>query len=86
MKKYAIIVIITILALALILLISPTLTGRIIQEDKYLYTKAICDENNYCEDYVVECDGNNLINFRATGLSIQQDSDWVDTREEKELC
>ena len=64
------------------------LTGKTIKEipNQYSYTKAICDESNYCEDYLVECKGNNLIKFNPTGFAIQQDQNWEDEREYRDFC
>lgn len=57
------------------------------EPQRYSYTKAICDESNYCEDYYIECDGKKEIKISPTGFSIQQDKNWEDTREEKkEFC
>lgn len=76
--------------LILILISIPQLilTGKTIKEipNQYSYTKAICDDSNYCEDYIVECKGNNLIKFNPTGFAIQQDQNWEDEREYRGLC
>jgi hypothetical protein len=61
------------------------LTGKIILEN-YSYTKAICNESNYCEDYVVECLGKELKKFYPMGFAIQQNKNWIDEREERRLC
>ena len=50
----------------------------------YSYTKAICDDSNYCEDYEIACKGNDLVSFTPTGAAIQLDNDWKDPRD-KEL-
>ncbi len=47
------------------------------------YTKAICDQNNRCEDYEVYCNNENVLNMRATGYFVQFPSDWKDLRDEK---
>ncbi len=64
------------------------LTGKTIKQvpNQYSYTKAICDKSNYCKDYIIECKGNNLIKLNPTGFVIQQSQDWVDGRENRELC
>lgn len=54
--------------------------------EKYSYTKAICDEKNYCEDYLIECEGKNLNKLTPTGFAIEQNEAWKDNREQKELC
>lgn len=87
MKKIVIIIGLLILSLS-IYLILPNLnfTGRTIESNLYAYSTAICDEDKYCEDYIVECDGNILQKLTATGFSIQQDNNWKDPRENKEFC
>ena len=86
---------ITLIILILIAIISGiifstkiNLTGQTTQKnpDYYTYTKAICDENNICEDYTVECEGNTKLSLSATGYMIQNPENWTDKREEKDLC
>ncbi len=74
--------ILIVLVAALLFSIRPFLTGRVIETNQYSYTTAICDENHYCEDYIIECEGPTLIKFTATGSSIQQESNWTDNRNE----
>lgn len=79
----------------LILILSLILAGVIFlkaeQNQPYIHswTKAICTQNNYCEDYEIICEGNNIIGLTPTGASVQFDKDWKDPRDEesrKELC
>ncbi|HKL23161.1 MAG TPA: hypothetical protein VJ895_00245 [Candidatus Nanoarchaeia archaeon] len=91
MKKIEIIDKILLLILIVLILISiPDLiiTGKSIKNtpNQYSYTKAICDNSNHCEDYVVECKGNNLIKFQPTGFAIQQPKNWTDARENRNFC
>ena len=91
MKKSQIIdKILLLILISLILITIPQfiLSGNSIKEapNQYSYTKAICDESNYCEDYIIECKENNLIKLQPTGFSIQQPEDWIDEREYRELC
>jgi len=72
---------------AMILLIvnmPKSITGKAINQQ--IFTKAICNETNYCEDYLIECEGKTIKRLTPTGLSIQHDKDWEDSREPKELC
>ena len=64
-----------------------TITGKIISE-YYSYTKAICNETNYCQDYEIMCDGGNLISMKPiTGAVIQHPNDWTDSRNNSDtLC
>jgi hypothetical protein len=86
MEKKLLISISILLILTLIYFLSSTITGRIIYPDSYAYTTAICNETNYCEDYIINCEGNNLKKFTPTGLSIQNNKDWIDERKDKTLC
>jgi len=49
----------------------------------YEYTKAICDENNYCEDYEIVCENAKAIKIAPTGAAVQYSETWKDARDEK---
>jgi len=97
MKKSLIVLIIIILfALSGILffavpfLLTSPLTGQTIDNEEnlseYTYTKAICDERNYCEDNEIKCRGNKVISITPiTGAAVQFSEDWEDPRDEKEI-
>lgn len=56
-------------------------TGEVVL-DRYSFTKAICNETNYCQDYEIICNNNELIDIRPIiGAAIQQDEDWKDPRD-----
>lgn len=77
-------IIILILAFAIAFLIAiknTRTTGEIIESYKYSYTKAICNKTNYCEDYEIHCDKNNLVELKATGAAVQMPKNWKDPRE-----
>ena len=83
-----IILVIIILALASILLVNKSLTGFIINEqnDTYMYTKAICNETNFCQDTEITCQGNKLISVKPIeGAVIQHSEDWQDPRAKDEV-
>ncbi|MAG10700.1 hypothetical protein CMI44_00085 [Candidatus Pacearchaeota archaeon] len=87
MKTKAILIIITaILILTLSFFFMTTkITGEAII-DKYSYTKAICNESNFCQDYEIVCEGNKTIRKTPiTGAVIQQPSGWKDSRTEEFL-
>ena len=45
-------------------------------------TVAICDENNFCQDYRVICkDGEELSREPIEGATIQKPEDWIDDRD-----
>ncbi|NCN86901.1 hypothetical protein GW932_03630 [archaeon] len=79
-------ILIALAIIGIIILIPKTFTGKVTLEDKYSYTKAICDENNYCEDYVIECSGSSLARLTPTGFALQQEENWKDTRENENFC
>lgn len=88
MKKTRIIFLIVIFLILIGILIFSIfnlfqITGEV-TINSYLYTKAVCNNSNYCEDYEVTCEGNNLVSFTPTGAAIQLDNDWKDPRD-KEL-
>ncbi|MFH1365175.1 MAG: hypothetical protein ABIH28_01155 [archaeon] len=53
-------------------------------EPKSVITKAICDENNYCEDYEIACEGNSTVGLTPTGSAVQFSEDWEDPRTEEQ--
>ncbi len=68
------------------------LTNIISAEEKtpelkaYTYTKAICDDNNFCQDHIITCKGSALINNEPiTGAFVQFPIKWKDPRSEKEI-
>ncbi len=94
-----IIIILTLVILALIFFLIPTmiitpLTGRAINSEKnlntYTYTKAICNSSNYCQDNEITCQDNQVISITPlTGAVVQFDSNWKDPRDEEtkeKLC
>lgn len=56
-------------------------------EPESMMTKAICDENNYCEDYEITCQGTKVAKISPTGAIVQFSEDWEDprTQEDKEI-
>lgn len=64
------------------------ITGNAVK-DSYTYTKAICNETNFCQDYVIECQGNETISINPiTGAFVQNNENWQDPRNEtrNKLC
>ena len=48
---------------------------------EYSWTKAICTDNNYCQDYQIFCKNNNVVSISTiTGAAIQFSQDWEDPR------
>ncbi|MDP2628887.1 MAG: hypothetical protein Q8P15_03245 [Nanoarchaeota archaeon] len=59
------------------------LTGRVVNE--YTHTRAVCDENNLCQDYKIACQGEKLIDIKPTGFIVQNPEDWEDPRSKDEI-
>ena len=78
-----------VILLATISLFYPTITGLTI-EQKYSFTRAICNETNYCQDYYISCKDTTITHIAPiTGAAVQFSENWVDNRSEKsvsELC
>ncbi|MCK5321104.1 hypothetical protein KAJ38_00840 [Candidatus Pacearchaeota archaeon] len=92
MKKTIIISLTTIILILSIafFLIKPQITGYSIRPPEYSYTRAMCDESNYCQDYEINCYNGRLVRLKLiTGASVQHPSDWKDPREKidiEDLC
>lgn len=88
MKRILIsIAILLIILAASISLLSSKMTETNIQPIKisetHSYTKAICTETNYCQDYHIRCDRNQVLKISPiTGAAIHFQSDWQDPRDE----
>ena len=50
------------------------------KELTYSFTKAICNENNYCEDYEIVCNNNEISKLTPTGFAVQFPKQWEDPR------
>lgn len=51
-------------------------------ENAYTYTKAICTETNFCQDYEVVCENSELKELTPiTGAVIQNEANWEDPRD-----
>jgi hypothetical protein len=92
MKKFILMIItvilISLLAIISLFLIQPFLTGKAIQEEPpeiYTYTKAICNESNYCQDHIIKCQGNKTIEISPiTGAAVQFNPDkFKDPRDKR---
>lgn len=82
--------VIALISIVILVLPTATLTGLISQQENtddseyiYSYTKAICDDENFCQDYEVVCKGNETIEKTPiTGAFIQHENNWQDPRDE----
>lgn len=92
MKKTIIVIFILLVIISIIItlfFINNQITGKLIEEDlsnNYSYTKAICDDEKYCQDNIIECDGNRIISITPiTGAAVQFPPSWEDPRTEEEI-
>ena len=86
MNKFIVIIAALIIAsLALIILFAQNdITGATVEdfEDQYSFTKAICNESHYCQDYEVTCRGNETISKTPiSGSVVQFYGNWEDYRD-----
>ena len=71
-KKYVEIFIFLILILLIFTFIFTSKLVLSKQLNSHSYTKAICNQNDYCENYVIEYDKGKLKMFTLTGFSMQK--------------
>jgi hypothetical protein len=88
MKKIILSSLFFILILSFIILdntiINSTSKSNSIDALPYIHTKAICSQNNYCQDYEIECQRHEAVRVSpVTGASIQHSPEWQDPRDEK---
>lgn len=80
-----IIIIISVIIFSLILVsnLNKKTTGETII-DRYIYTKAICNETNFCQDYEIICENEKLADLKPiSGAVVQNSKDWQDPRPEE---
>lgn len=87
MKNEIIPIIILLLILASVIsILSFNLTEEDLVIETRSYTKAICDENNYCQDYIVSCSRNKILSMNPiTGAAVQFSDGWQDPRDEETI-
>jgi len=95
MKKRIIIltilIIIIIIIIFSIIFLNPNLTGRSIEnqentENLYTYTKAICNNTNFCQDNEITCKGEETISVSPiSGAAVQFSEDWQDPRDKETI-
>ena len=69
-----------IIAFLALVLINQDVSGSVISKE-YSYTKAICTEDNFCQDYVIICDGSNMLSKTPIdNAKAQYSLDWQDPR------
>ena len=89
MKKViftSIIILSIFLILAVILLFSYSfqITGQAIKNYSS-FTKAICNSSNFCQDYIISCENEEIISINPiTGAVIQHSENWSDPRNQSQ--
>jgi hypothetical protein len=84
-KIALIIALILFLFLTIILIKIPS--KIVINSENYTHTKALCNDSNYCEDYVIECSKNKATKITPTGFLNPTIKRLEDPRNNsKELC
>jgi len=86
MKKSIIFIEILIIGLIAILLIGPVQSNyiKITPEYTHSHTKAICNEQNLCQDYEIFCENKDVMYMiPITGAVVQFSEDWEDPRDEE---
>ena len=63
------------------------ITGETIVEIENLhsYTKAFCNDSNYCEDFTLNCQGGEVVSIISTGATIQNPPNWKDPRDKETI-
>lgn len=49
------------------------------------WTKAICNEENYCIDVQITCENNKIVDIKPTGEGVYLPEDWEDPRPVEQL-
>ena len=65
--------------------ITTKITERMALKDEKGFTKAICDDQNYCEDYEIVCEQKQVKSFTPTGMAIQNSNNWNDSRTPEQI-
>jgi glucan phosphoethanolaminetransferase (alkaline phosphatase superfamily) len=61
------------------------ITGRTV-ENTYSFTKAICNETNYCQDYEIICNSKGLVTAKPiTSAAVQYPAYWKDPRDNETI-
>ena len=60
------------------------ITGGVVK-NYYTYTKAVCDDTNYCEDYEIICENDEVASISPTGSVVQFSDDWKDPRSKEDI-
>lgn len=86
-KLILILGILLVLLSVMVIILKPRISGEVIRNNElnytHIYTKAICDSNNLCQDYEIICKNTTLIEKKPiTGAIVQHLENWKDPRGE----
>jgi uncharacterized protein YxeA len=84
MNKIIIIIIFILILVIFSYFLIKQITGKTIAS--YTYTKAFCNETNYCQDYEITCQQGQATRIIATGNAVQHSEAWNDPRNNNSLC
>ena len=79
-------IIIALLLLAAFVMVFPKINGNATLNNNHAYTKAICNSTNYCEDYLIKCNGNKLESMTPTGFAIQTNNARITNSQTENYC
>jgi hypothetical protein len=67
-----------------ILLNDFSMSGRVVSDfdNKYSWTRAICNSENECIDVVIDCKDGKVVNITPIFYRIRHGEDWEDFRED----
>lgn len=52
--------------------------------ETHSFTKAICNSENFCQDYHIKCSESKILNINPiTGAAVQFSENWQDPRDEQ---
>ncbi|MDP3992282.1 MAG: hypothetical protein Q8P79_02115 [Nanoarchaeota archaeon] len=86
MKKILVFLLIWVLVLIPLVSIASSSGSNYVKIPQYTHshTKAICDSENFCQDYEIFCDGKTPLKMSPiTGAAVQFSENWKDPRDEK---
>ena len=66
--------------------LNASVSGNSVKKEfDYSFTKAICDGENFCEDYEIKCNSNKTFSISATGFAVQFPEEWKDPRNKEDI-
>jgi hypothetical protein len=85
----SLIIVLALLAATIVFLIiqlsTQSVTASAITRE-YSYTKAICTNKNFCQDYIIVCNGQNMISKTPIeNATLQNSLSWTDPRSQEAI-